>query len=300
MIGVYQPLEGQPVSSQDERHASGDEPSPQSITAKALVRSRTQFGYEGAAERSIFQWILGWSQVIPVPAKGVTTMDETAQQSVDPEKAQGQKKRNRSGKFVGRAQPRKGVSKFLLSLVGNTAKKTKAFYGVEEPEIIEERVGAEKIILQPLDRCVFDGLFPRGPMMDYDLLFSTRGADLLADHLDTTKSTARAVAAWLCQDEGLQRPGLNFTNPLHSLFVIAQRDTLNILRLIDKALKEIGQQVLDDTLIQQRLVYWRHLLERFEAELQGLENSMNRFAKFIQANVGPSTPDAEELKGLLQ
>ena len=71
--------------------------------------------------------------------------------------------------------------------------------------------------------------------------------------------------------------------------MIAHRDTLNVLRLIDVALKEIGQQVLDDTLIQERLVHWRHLLENFEAELQQLDQSLRGFAKFIEEAFTTST-----------
>ena len=59
---------------------------------------------------------------------------------------------------------------------------------------------------------------------------------------------------------------------------------MNTLRHMDLALQDIGQLILDDTLIQQRLLRWRLLLERFTTELQQLEVSLRRFASFIDTS----------------
>lgn len=270
---------------QNDRRDDDDERAPQSIAPKPLIRTRTHFRYDNGTGRSLFHWMLGRSN----PDEGLTEDGTITAQSEDPEKAQGGKKRGRKGKFVSRPKPRNRLAETLLRLVGNTSKNAKRVNGAEEPEVLQEREGTEKLILQPLDRCIFDGLYPRGPALDYDLLLSSPDTNLLAEYLDTSKSTARTFADWLSSDDKVQSAGTLSSNPLENLFVIAHRDTLNVLRLIDVALKEIGQQVLDDTLIQERLVHWRHLLENFEAELQRLDQSLRGFAKFIEQAFTTST-----------
>ena len=65
-------------------------------------------------------------------------------------------------------------------------KKNKA--GAEEQAIPEEEQRME-ISLEPMSRCMFEGLYPRGPVMDYDILMAPEDLDLLAVCLDRTKST---------------------------------------------------------------------------------------------------------------
>lgn len=52
------------------------------------------------------------------------------------------------------------------------SKKSKGVDGAEEPDVLAERVGSERITLEPLARCMFEGVFPRGPVVDYDFLIS--------------------------------------------------------------------------------------------------------------------------------
>jgi Mg2+ and Co2+ transporter CorA len=214
---------------------------------------------------------------------------EDAGQSADPEKGQRSKKRETRGKLVRDPKTRSGVAKLLARLTRNNPKKSEGVDGAEEPDVLAERVGSERITLEPLARCMFEGVLPRGPVVDYDFLMSTLKAELLAEHMDNNRSTARSLAQWIQHENNYQHSRATQGDPLDSLFAIAQRDTLNVLRLMDLALKEIGQHILDDTLIQQRLIHWRHLLERFDTELQQLEDSLRRFATFI-GQVG--RPDA--------
>lgn len=74
------------------------------------------------------------------------------------------------------------------------------------------------------------------------------------------------------------------TTHLEYFFAIVQKDMIDTLRHMDLALQEIVQHILDDTLIQQRLVHWRLLLEQFGNEPQKMEDSLYRFAEFIKAS----------------
>ena len=117
---------------------------------------------------------------------------------------------------------------------------------------------------------------------------STLNVELIAEHMDNDRSTAKSLALWIQHDDR-QHNGPSHGGPLGSLFAIAQRDTLNVLHLMNLALKEIGEQILDDMLIQQRVIHWRHLLERFDTELLQLEDSLRRCAKFIETLKLPNT-----------
>ena len=288
LIGVYQPptAPAPTATVEDDRQVGGLESVPQVLTNKPLVRARTHFKYDKGTPRGLFNWILGRSKLTDSLTRSGATVDQDAALSEDPEKAQANRKRDRKGKHVSRPKPQSGIAKAIMRLVENTSRQAKGSQGSEEPVVFLKREGTEKIIMQPLERCVFDGMFPRGPILDYDKLFSTKNAEVIAEYLNTSKSTARTLADWLRNEEWPGHAGSRLSSPLDSLFAIAQRDTLNILRLIDGVLKDIGQQVLDDTLIQQRLIHWRQLFENFEAELQRLEASLRQFAKFAETVVG--------------
>ena len=118
---------------------------------------------------------------------------------------------------------------------------------------------------------------------------STLNIELLAEHMDNNRSMAKSLAQWIQHEDNHQHSRATQCDLLGSLFAIAQRDTLNVLRLMDLALKEIGQHILEDTLIQQRLIHWQHLLERFDTELQQLEDSFRQFVKFTDMLGFPST-----------
>lgn len=122
------------------------------------------------------------------------TAGEDAGQSEDPEKCQRSKKRETRGKLVCDPKTRSGMAKLFAWLTRNTPKKSKGVDGAEEPDVLAERVGSERITLEPLARCMFEGVFPRGPVVDYDFLMSTLNIKLLAEHMDKNRSTAKSLA----------------------------------------------------------------------------------------------------------
>ena len=207
----------------------------------------------------------------------------------DPES--GEQGRDRQEKIRGIARPRarSRVPNFLGRLFTRSGRKTEKSDGADEVNVPEEEVGTEKITLKPMNRCMFEGLYPRGPAVDYELLMDPNNVDLLAEHLDRTKPTAVNLAEWL-RHPSLVGPAKH----LECLFAIIQNDTANTLRHMELALQDIGQHILDDTLIQQRLIHWRVLLERFGTELQQLEDSLRRFAVFIDASAFPHENNKED------
>ena len=125
---------------------------------------------------------------------------------------------------------------------------------------------------------MFESLYPGGPALDYDFLMDRKNVDLLAEYLNRAKSTAATLAEWLTHNRCREPLLVGPTACLEYIFAIIQKDTVNTLRHMELALQEIRDHILDDTLIQQRLIHWRLLLERFGAELQQLEDSLRRFA----------------------
>ena len=147
--------------------------------------------------------------------------------------------------------------------------------------------------LIPLERSIFRGLLPRGPRLDYSSVMSINNIASLKQHLDTETSTAVDLAAWIRAHNTRQRHASAHSGPLDFLFAIVQKDTLNTLRLMDRVLTQIGRDILDENLIQQRLMKWRLLLERFDAELRSLEKYLSRFAIFIAPLKSSSSDDVE-------
>ena len=182
-----------------------------------------------------------------------------------------------------------GVPKWLIRLLGLSEMKRDQVNRSEALYIPEEEEGTQIKTLEPIDRCMFEGLYPRGPIVDYDTLMDPENVDLLARYLDRTKATAATFQEWLTHSGDSRSTKLGPAPHLVYLFEIVHNDTINTLRHMEFALREFGQHILDDSVIQQRLVRWRHLLERFGTELQHLEDSLRRFSVFINAS-GHSHP----------
>ena len=204
---------------------------------------------------------------------------EALQHTQDPET--GEHGRENQRRIAGISQPRirSRVPKFFSRLFERSREK-KNSTGTEEEDLPGEERGTE-ITLEPISRCMFEGLYPRGPAIDYDFLMAPENLDLLAVYLDRTRSTAANLVEWMTHGNSHQQFIAGSTFHLECLFTIVQNDTANTLRHMDLALQIIGRHMLDETLIQQRLVHWRLLLERFGNELQQLEESLRRFADFI-------------------
>ena len=143
-----------------------------------------------------------------------------------------------------------------------------------------------KITLPPIDCGLFRTFVPRGSPPDYERIMSSKDTQHLAEYMETTKSTATDLEQWLQRSKYPQMSKGTDLSPMFYLFTIIYRDTLDVLHLMDLALTEMSHDILDDSLIQQRLVHWRHLLERFEIELRQLQSSLQSFATFISAPEG--------------
>lgn len=179
--------------------------------------------------------------------------------------------------------------------------------GHDEAVHTAEAVGEHIFTLVPRERFIFRGILPRGPPVDYTAIMTSKNVPNLKKYLETETSTSSDLKSWIrhqCHSQGFSPA---HSGPLDFLFAIAQRDTLNVLQMMDMALTQIGRDILDDSLIQQRLMNWRLLLERFDAELRALEKSLRKFARFIaplasarRDNHEDSLASAPFVKDLLQ
>ena len=158
---------------------------------------------------------------------------------------------------------------------------------------VGEDISVQIYTLVPRERSIFRGSLPRGPLLDYSSLMSFNNLASLKQQLETETSTAVDLAAWIRADTRRQENSPAHSGPLDFLFAIVQKDTINTLQLMDQALTQIGRDILDDNLIQQRLMKWRLLLERFDAELRSLEKSISRFAIFIAPLKSPCIEEEE-------
>lgn len=263
-----------------------DQPSRRLVKSSTFVRYRPKVN-ENFSFRSLGRLMFGRRVLPQNPSTSdgpLTEEPEAVQHTEDPES--GEQGRDRPEKIRGVVRPiaRSRVPRFLGRLFGRSGRKTEESDGADEVDVPEEKVGTEKITLKPMNRCIFEGLYPRGPAVDYELLMDPVNVDLLAEHLGRTKPTAVNLAEWLTHNDHRQPLEVGPATHLECLFAIIQKDTANTLRHMELALQDIGQHILDDTLIQQRLVHWRLLLERFGTELQQLEDSLRRFAGFINAS----------------
>ena len=294
-LGVYQP-ESTATSQgarrgQAENLATGssatDRPRMGLVKSSTILRSRRKAD-QSLSPRSFLNLLFGTPTRLQNMSAGggpPTQRPEASQDTEDPESGQlrtEHDKRSASHPITG-----SGVLKWLSRLMGRSEMRIEKVDRREALDIPEEKVGTEIKTLEPIDRCMYEGLYPRGPIVDYDLLMNSENTDLLAEYLDRTKSTAATFKEWLTHSDGRRSTMVGPASQLVYLFEIVHSDTMNILRHMESSLREIGQHILDDSLIQQRLIRWRHLIERFGTELQHLEDSLRSFAVFINSS-GPS------------
>lgn len=295
-LGVYQPestvKRGATAKDPAEDNTTGslvnEKPSRGLVKSSTFVRSRPRAD-QNLSLTSLGRWIFRGSlrprlRDSSRDDEPFTQEPEAFQGSEDPES--GSSGRERPQKMLGISRPRaqSGVSKFFGRLARRFTNKKEKVDQAEDLDILEEKEGTEMKTLKSMNRCMFEGLYPRGPVIDYDFLMDPKNVHLLAKHLDRTKATAANLAEWLTHNDHRQPPMVGPTTHLEYLFAMIHTDTVNTLRHMELALQEIGQHILDDTLIQQRLMHWRLLLERFGIELQQLEDSLRRFAEFINAS----------------
>jgi hypothetical protein len=305
-LGFYHPVSNDDVlgasweSDQAGVAASIAIPAPANAPPRALVRRRTHVALNAATVQNPVMRFVRKMVLSKIGRSQKHIVNETpganaeAENTQDPEIGQ-----NHESNAVRRTRPkaRHRVRNFLALLTGDTPEIVERPGDPEEPDVIEERAGAEKIILGAVDRCIFERLVPRGPMMKYESTILLENRTRLCDQINRTKSTAESLSEYLSLDDDHDRRDISIRDPLDCLFAIIQSDISNILHLMDLALTEIGQHILDDTLIQERLVHWRHLLDRFDAELSRLEISVRSLAQFLTSfTYAPQDPSSVETR----
>lgn len=294
VLGVYhaetspkgQAMNEDPTGNKNTGLSETDQPPKGLVKSSTFVRSRPKTN-QNLSVMSLGRLLFG-STLLPRSSsknKDTPLKEEPEASHIAEDPESGEQDRERGRKIAGIRSPRarNRVPKIFNRLFGRQRKKTDNLDGAKEIEVLEEVPGTEIRTLKPMNRCMFEGLYPRGPAIDYDFLMDPNNVHLLAEHLDRTKSTAANLAEWLTHNDRRRPFATRPTTHLEHLFAIIHGDTVNTLRHMELTLQEIGQHILDDTLIQQRLIHWRLLLERFGTELQQLEESLRRFAGFITA-----------------
>ena len=217
--------------------------------------------------------------------KNTTGLSENIEEAIPPEKRDSLNQENpRDDQRRNIREERRKLLNTILPpwmarLMGNPPEKDQV--EAVEPEVDEEEEGTELITLTPTDTPFFTSVVPREPMISYDLFSSLDDIQRIAQHLGSTNSTATDLMHWLQHKEHQQIAEWTRLDPLHLLFGIIHRDTMEIVRLMNRALTEISHDILDDSIIQQRLLHWRQLLECFELELRQLQDSLHTFATFL-------------------
>ena len=288
-LGLYPPQELSnsisEVRSPSETSATGPGRNSRIVFIKerSLVRPRLR-------QRTDFLSFPG--AVIDLFRGNAKTLRSQGQQhgSTDPETALGNPT-DTSGQKNTQSPPQRSPSRLSGDPVQPESASTNESREVSD---VDEDIGLQRYTMLPLVRSIFRGILPRGPMLNYSSMMSLDSIEGLKQHLDTETSTADDLAAWIRAHNLRQMTTPAHSGPLDFLFAMIQKDTLNTLRLMDQALTQIGRDILDDNLIQQRLMKWRLLLERFDAELRSLEKSLSKFATFI-APLKSSGGDNDEL-----
>lgn len=293
-LGAYQP---EPTQAMNKRTAESNimGSSATEHLSRGLVYSNTSDGSRQQTDQTVSRTPLGnltEPQDSSRDCGSSTGGPEVLQAAEDPEIGQTGNKHHQITNSISSARARSGLPELLHDLLGRF-RETDALDWAEKPDIVEESEGTAPRSVISRNRCLFEGLYPRGPAVDYNFLMDAENVDLLAEYLDLTKPTAANLAEWLTQDNSRKPLMIGPTTHLEYLFAIIQTDTVNTLRHMHLALREIGKHTLDDTLIQQRLVHWRLLLERFDSELQQMEDSLRRFAGFIYASGSPHKNNIE-------
>ena len=135
-----------------------------------------------------------------------------------------------------------------------------------------------QIDLPSSTRCYFSDMVPRQPYASTELVTNL---DDMIDLVGSTHSTSECLARWILGNDRQKPPTCSTETPFLPLFYIVHHDTLNVILEVDLTLKRLRHLMLDDVLIQQKLVHWRTLLERFDAELQYISDTLVRFTDFI-------------------
>ena len=120
--------------------------------------------------------------VSPSPNEGSEVLERVA----DPESGEIGEERPQTIRGTSRSRARGAVPNYFGRLFRRSKKNTKRPNRDEEVKT-----------LRRITRYMFEGMYPRGPAVDYDFLMDKKNIAYLAEYLDRTKSTAASLAEWL-------------------------------------------------------------------------------------------------------
>lgn len=135
-----------------------------------------------------------------------------------------------------------------------------------------------------LRMCAFRQHGIREPPIDYDSIMSIDDFTILDKALARTHSTAESIGLWLQQQPSSsdsKLPAID-PHPLLCLSLVIERDILNVLSLMDQALKNLALDLLDDLKLRNHLVHWRQVLARFEIELAEIDDSLRKLPEYLE------------------
>ncbi|CAP86615.1 Pc20g12860 [Penicillium rubens Wisconsin 54-1255] len=111
--------------------------------------------------------------------------------------------------------------------------------------------------------------------VDLDRVFqTTQSVTDLEEKLKETKSTKLEI----CDALRMHREPLSVVKPL---FGIVKQDTMTLLNQLRQVLDEIDIEILDDTMMEDRLGLWRQIINRAQRELPELRSSIGPFIEFL-------------------
>lgn len=111
--------------------------------------------------------------------------------------------------------------------------------------------------------------------VDLDRVFqTTQSVTDLEEKLKETKSTRLEI----CEALRMHRGPLGLVKPL---FGIVKQDTMTLLNQLRQVLDEIDIEILDDTMMEDRLGLWRQIINRAQRELPELRSSIGPFIEFL-------------------
>ena len=135
----------------------------------------------------------------------------------------------------------------------------------------------------------FTAMYPRTPWtFNYNSRFSQILKQATVQKLPNKflglQSTKRAFEKWLLSAPPHEVESYaNVLGPASMIFRIVHQDTLGLLQLVRLALSEV-ELASTDNVLQERALHWRYRLDQFRTQLTVLEESLQAFVKFVQAD----------------
>lgn len=123
------------------------------------------------------------------------------------------------------------------------------------------------------------GFAPRHPLIDPTQFVLPHYRSRLQGLMTPTQSTGDAIRQVV--ELTPRQPHGKPAEPLTTLCMIVERDTMHILDLMDLALTELGRSILDDSSIQRQVDHWRSLLNQYDDELRHMEEALTSLSDFV-------------------